>query len=47
MFEAVKEKIGYMSKVQFILTNNQGNLVKSQIQLLETEQFHWNKIPNG
>ena len=47
MFEAVKEKIGYMSKAQFILTNNQANLVNIQIQLLETERFHWNKIPSG
>lgn len=47
MFEAIKEKIVYIRKAQFILPNNQANSVKIQIQLLETELFHRNKIPNG
>lgn len=37
MFEAAKEEIGYMSKVQFVIENNQADLEEVQIQLLEVK----------
>lgn len=37
MFEAAKEEIGYMNKVQFVIENNQADLEEVQIQLLEVK----------